>query len=237
MIMNIRLRHISIAALAALVLLAACGARQVLAQDKPASTLKGRYSVPGPGGMVMEFHPDGTVVAHDGNGNSEPLGTYTCHGTDVELLNAQGASMAHLLVDAQGCLHGKEQPQKVLCPQPVAAGSSQAPSGTYSTKDGTMKFTFKSGGKVEFEAGGTLQEGTYRVEDGKVKFFDMQRRGAVMNVDGDNRPVSTAEFLTGCASNNKEMRHDQFDEIQNCGGIGRRAVAGGVRQSRKVGPV
>lgn len=187
MIMNIRLRHTGIAALAALSLLAACGAGQALAQDTSASTLKGRYSVPGPGGMAMEFRPDGTVTAHDSKGNSEPLGTYTRHGTDVELLNAQGASMAHLLVDAKGCLHGKEQPQKVLCPQPAATGSNQGSSGTYSTKGGTPKFTFKPGGKVEVDlGGGMLGEGTYRVEDGKVKFFDMQGRGAVLTFHGKN---------------------------------------------------
>jgi hypothetical protein len=196
MIMNIRLRHASIAALAALSLLAACGAGQALAQDKTASTLEGRYTIPDSAGAVMEFRPDGTVIAHDSKGNSEPMGTYTRHGTDVKLLNAQGFSMAHLLVDARGCLHGKEQPQKVLCPlpaatgssqAPAATGSSQAPSGTYSAKDGTAKFTFKPGGEVEVElGGGMLGEGTYRVEDGKVKFFDMQGRGAVLTFHGDN---------------------------------------------------
>lgn len=191
MTMNIRLRHISIAALAALSLLAACGANQALAQDKTASTLEGRYSIPGStGGLVMELRPDGTVIAHDGKGNSEPMGTYTRHGTEVELVNAQGTSMAHLLVDAKGCLHGKEQPQKVLCPQPAPTASSQTPSGTYSSKDGRTKFTFKPGGKCEFEVAGTLQEGTYRVEDGEVKFFDMQGRGSVLKFDGENCLVS-----------------------------------------------
>lgn len=187
MIMNIRLRHVTIAALTALALLTAGGVRQALAQDKTAPTLEGRYSIPGSAdGEVMEFRPDGTIIAHDRNGNSAAMGTYTRHGTHVELMNAQGASMAHLLVDTKGCLHGKEQPQKVLCPQLAATGSRQGPSGTYSAKDGT-KFTFKPGGKVDVEfGGGMLAQGTYRVEDGKVKFFDMQGRGAVMKFDGDN---------------------------------------------------
>lgn len=181
------------AALAALGLLAACGAKEAPAPtaEKSASALDGRYGVAGStGGMVIEFRPDGTAIAHDGSGHSAPGGTYTRHGTAVELFDPKGASMGHLLVEAKGCLRSKEEPTNVLCPLPAPTASSQDPSGTYSSKDGT-KFTFKPGGKMDFELGsGLLAQGTWRVEDGKLKFFDMQGRGAVLDFDGDRCLVS-----------------------------------------------
>jgi len=179
--------HSAAAALAAFALLGACGAKEAQASEKTAAALDGRYGVKGSaGGMVMEFRPDGAVVAHDGSGHSAPAGTYTRDGTTIELFDPKGAILGHLLVDAKGCLRSKEEPTNVLCPLPAPTASRQGPSGTYSAKDGTTKFTFKPGGKVELElAGGILGQGTWRVEDGKLKFFDLQGRGAVMDFDGD----------------------------------------------------
>ena len=197
-----RATHSAATALAALALLAACGAKEApaaaaapapaKAPEKTASALGGRYGVNGSaGGMVMEFRPDGAVIAHDGSGHSAPGGTYKRDGTTIELFDPKGASIGHLLVEAKGCLRSKEEPANVLCPLPVPVARSQGPSGTYIGKDGGPKFTFKPGGKVDVElAGGILGEGTWRVEDGKLKFFDTQGRGAVLDFDGDRCLVS-----------------------------------------------
>ncbi|WP_154048437.1 hypothetical protein [Thiomonas intermedia] len=60
-------------------------------------------------------------------------------------------------------------------------------SGTYGKESDGAQFTFKSGGKVDIELMGGMaaMEGSYTVEDGKVKVMFPQGVGQVFKLDGD----------------------------------------------------
>ena len=62
----------------------------------------------------------------------------------------------------------------------VACGNSL--SGTYGKKDGAS-LEFHSNGKVDVAILGTVQEGTYVVEDGKVKITNGSQGTMVMAID------------------------------------------------------
>jgi hypothetical protein len=67
----------------------------------------------------------------------------------------------------------------------LAGCGQDGPSGTYATKDGKVQFTFNSGGKLDITMAGIPQQGTYSVDNGKVKYADMGGRGEVLTTDGN----------------------------------------------------
>ena len=69
----------------------------------------------------------------------------------------------------------------------LAAACSPGISGTYKPAGSGAIFqslTFKSGGKVEIAVFGAVVEGTYEVEDGKVKLTGPEG-SRLMTIDGD----------------------------------------------------
>ena len=74
-----------------------------------------------------------------------------------------------------------------VCIAMFAAGCAPGVSGTYKPANGNAIFqslTFKSGGKVEIEVFGSVVEGNYEVEDGKVKLTG-PAGSRLMTIEGD----------------------------------------------------
>jgi len=74
-----------------------------------------------------------------------------------------------------------------LCAVLIAAGCSPGVSGSYKPASNNAAFqelTFKSGGKVEITFFGATVEGTYEVEEGKVKLTGPEG-SRVMTIDGE----------------------------------------------------
>lgn len=66
----------------------------------------------------------------------------------------------------------------------LLVGCSDGLSGTYGKK-GEVNFEFHSGGKVDLDVIGPVQEASYVVEDGKVKISNARIGTMVMKFDAD----------------------------------------------------
>ena len=58
-------------------------------------------------------------------------------------------------------------------------------SGTYGKESDGAQLTFTSGDRVELNILGQLMDGTYTVEDGKLKIMTSQGVGQMFRLDGD----------------------------------------------------
>jgi hypothetical protein len=78
----------------------------------------------------------------------------------------------------------------------LLAGCSDSLSGTYGRK-GDVNFEFHSNGKVDLDVIGPVQEGTYVVEDGKVKITNANST-VVFKIDDKGCLHGGAMFGTLC---------------------------------------